>query len=528
MTEQKLEIIQYNQKQHYKEGVYKILGIKAIEQPSLVSYFTPVQYLVECKNGEFRYSMNGEIFRIEQNTKYATILTNIDQVQKLKWGTQNLQYTVKWCPIWEARIIINAGGEVNKNNLKIGKWVELSDNYCNISQVTHEGIYNNGLRNGKWITYFKENIICEGEYNLKGVEIGKWEHVHDRFSNNYQIIYQGEYKNGKKFGQWNIIDITTQNKLIIGGGFYGTEGEKIGKWTELHNNFVNFKTLNKYSCQILWKGYYRNGKKIGKWDIHYSKELKSVDNFESIGGGLYDETEQKQGIWIELLDNFSNCSQVRSFGEYNNGKTIGRWNIQFRDEKKDNFIIIGGGQYDDEGKQKGKWIELYHNFRSDIQLRFVGDYKEGIKQGFWGLQFRNYFHKDFPYCSGGTYDFGQKNGKWNELQYTWSFFSMYKQLHQFNFNQGIKLIAIPFIIRMASHQVGTRQIESVIIILRYIMLYYKQNSVAVTNLLSFQLYSFKQLFKIEHFPSVFQFILISLSNISDIYIVCKTYFIQKQ
>ncbi|CAK76178.1 unnamed protein product (macronuclear) [Paramecium tetraurelia] len=449
MTEQKLEIIQQNQKQHYKEGVYKILGIKEIEQPSRVSFFIPVQYL----HG-WRDTQNVRInqFR-EQNTKYATILTNIDQVQKLKWGTQNLQYTVKWCPIWEARIIINAGGEVDKNNLKIGKWVELSDNYCNISQVTHEGIYNNGLRIGKWVTYFKENIICEGEYNSKGVEIGNWVHVHDRFSNNYQIIYQGEYKNGKKFGQWNIIDISTQNKFVIGGGLYGTEGEKVGKWTELHNNFANFNSSNKYGCQILWKGNYRNGKKIGKWDILYSKELKFVDKYECIGGGLYDETELKKGIWVELSENFNNCSQVRSFGEYDNGKKIGRWNIQIRDEKKDNFITIGGGQYDDEGKQKGKWIELYQNFR---RCQKNNNFLATPNSDLWGI-IRKELNKDSGDCilgiffikifnignfqlvnllsSVGAYNFGQKNGKWMESDLQLNFTAVYWYLHQFNFNQ---------------------------------------------------------------------------------------------
>lgn len=55
MTEEKLNIINYNYRQPYKEGIYLIIGLKSVENSSKVSHFTKVKYYVECKNGEFIY-----------------------------------------------------------------------------------------------------------------------------------------------------------------------------------------------------------------------------------------------------------------------------------------------------------------------------------------------------------------------------------------------------------------------------------------------------------------------------------------
>ncbi|CAD8089899.1 unnamed protein product [Paramecium sonneborni] len=415
MTEQKPIIINYNQKQAYKEGIYLIIGIQSIENSFRVSHFTKKKYYVECKNGEFIYSKDGGLLRKEKIKKNSYIITTFDQLSSLKWGIEyEKQNMAKWCPIWDQKKL-NAGGYIKDDDCKIGKWIDLSENFSNISKVTHEGVYEDGIKIGRWVTIYSEKIIGEGIYNSKGMKKGKWVEIYQRFSDCCQITFHGEYREGKKFGLWEILHTTPKKKQIIGGGFYGFEEQKVGRWIEQHENFTNFIDSNQYNCQLLQRGNYQYGKKIGRWDILFSKDPISLQKFEIIGGGIYDENAQQQGIWFELSENFGKYSQIRSLGEYWNGKKYGRWNTQFRDYQATDFIKMVDGEYDNEGNQKGKWIELFENYRNDIQIIYTGEYKNGIKYGLWDMKKRNYFNKQFIYFAGGVYILGQKNGKWIEI-----------------------------------------------------------------------------------------------------------------
>ncbi|CAD8117663.1 unnamed protein product [Paramecium primaurelia] len=62
----------------------------------------------------------------------------------------------------------------------------------------------------------------------------------------------------------NLIQRVQQCKCISGGGSYDEEdGEiKIGKWIELKEGFSK-------DSQILYQGEYQNGKKLGRWEIMY-------------------------------------------------------------------------------------------------------------------------------------------------------------------------------------------------------------------------------------------------------------------
>ncbi|CAD8123140.1 unnamed protein product [Paramecium sonneborni] len=69
--------------------------------------------------------------------------------------------------------------------------------------------------------------------------------------------------------------------------------------------------------------------------------------------------EKKQGQWHELYQNYSKKFQVCEFGEYLNDQRIKQWKYSLGNEE------IGGGLYDDQGKQ-GQWIELANNFQVQI------------------------------------------------------------------------------------------------------------------------------------------------------------------
>ncbi|CAD8087580.1 unnamed protein product [Paramecium primaurelia] len=285
-----------------------------------------------------------------------------------------------WETKYEHKQIGGGSYDYGDEGIKVGRWIELSDGFYKYSQVTYNGEYKSGKKVGRW------DIKCEGKlmqpydmlkfsgggsYNNGGDEfkIGRWIELSDGFRWNSQISFEGEYINNTKIGRWNIF----------GGGFYDEDGNgfKIGRWIELSDEFWS-------GSQVTYNGEYKNGKKVGRWEIqHESKK---------IGGGFYDEEGYgiKIGRWIELNDEFWSSSQVTYNGEYKNGRKVGRWEIYQkkgnRDQKKE---YIGGGQYDERanGIKIGRWIELNDGFYDYSQVIHYGEYQNGTKIGRWQIQY---------------------------------------------------------------------------------------------------------------------------------------------
>ncbi|CAD8123452.1 unnamed protein product [Paramecium sonneborni] len=303
---------------------------------------------------------------------------------------------------WFGNIKIGGGSydEIG-NGMKIGKWIEYCDYFRDYSQLFFIGGYKNGSKIGKWDILFKrmnleqmQNIHIKqitsggGQYSIAGdgIKNGKWIEVIFEFTVNLQLTFNGEYKNGKKIGKW---DIWQRDNIInkfekIGGGLYsqGGDGFKIGKWIELSDQFKQFE-------QVSYSGVYKNGKKVGRWDIWY-KDCVTKKN-EQIGGGFYDEEGDgiKIGSWIELCEGFKKnqlfSKEITYNGEYKNDRKVGRWDIMYREWKKENFHQIGYGYYNESGDgiKIGKWMELSYWFYVDMQITYIGEYQNGKKVGAW-------------------------------------------------------------------------------------------------------------------------------------------------
>ncbi|CAD8181137.1 unnamed protein product [Paramecium pentaurelia] len=406
---------------------------------------------------------------------------------------QNDKRSGMWIYIYDNNII--GGGKYNEQGQKSGKWIELSDSFnCN-SQLTYYGEYKGGKKVGRWDIKYKNEPIGKnggGLYNEggQGIKIGSWVEVDDNFNDSSEITHNGKYKNGQKIGRWDI-HLNCQGLIKqIGGGLYDERGDghKVGKWIELSEGF--YKTY-----QIIFNGNYQNGKKVGQWDIYL--------NNEKIGGGLYDEMGEgkKIGRWIEVGVEFIDSFQITQNGEYKNGKKIGQWDIfqkntcgnhqirerlyneeglrsrfgrnnrirnsylqapfesEYKNIKKpqgqdthfdtkggmeiidsnlyitqigeyfkgqkvgkwDFFFInkegskeMGGGYYENYviDLKIGRWIE-FNDFNS--QITYVGEYKKGQKVGRWDT-YLNYFGNKL--IGGGSYDEGDegfKCGRWIEV-----------------------------------------------------------------------------------------------------------------
>ncbi|CAD8116043.1 unnamed protein product [Paramecium sonneborni] len=234
-----------------------------------------------------------------QNTR------NLEQVKHLRWhGSYVYQRKVgKWYASWKGQIL-KVGGFYNDEGLKTGEWIEFFENFWDKSQVTYVGEYKKGIKQGKWSTYqFAQKqkqltFIGEGYFDQFGIKQGFWFDLDRNFYDGRQLIYRGEYQYGLKQGRWDIyFQSFFDNRFkIIGGGKYDRNGNKNGKWVEEGENFWN-------GFQILEKGEYRNGIKIGLWES-FQKGYQD-DKYKLFGLGCYDKLSRKNGKWIEYHEKFS-------------------------------------------------------------------------------------------------------------------------------------------------------------------------------------------------------------------------------
>ncbi|CAD8081402.1 unnamed protein product [Paramecium primaurelia] len=259
------------------------------------------------------------------------------------------------------------------NEIKIGTWIEISNGFWRDQQITNKGLYKYGKKVGLWDIWYQINFgikkyfkIGDGSYDEEGDEIknGKWIELSDGFRDYSQIIHKGRYKNGKKIGRWRIywrFDKYHQ----IGGGQYDQEGNgmKIGDWIEESDGFWRHSF-------VTYNGKYQNGEKVGRWDTKL--------NTKQIGGGFYSEKGDgmKMGRWIELRRGFWRDLQVIYDGEYKNGNKVGRWDILFLRENEKEFTKIGGGSYEESGNgyKIGKWIDLSYDFEKQNQIIYCCEY----------------------------------------------------------------------------------------------------------------------------------------------------------
>ncbi|CAD8211459.1 unnamed protein product [Paramecium pentaurelia] len=275
----------------------------------------------------------------------------------------------------------------------------------------------------------------------QGVKIGKWIDIVNGIEYGSQVIYNGQYQNGKKIGRWVIYQksVSMQGKYQeIGGGLYDQEGQgvKIGKWIDISDGF-------KLNSQVIYVGGYKYGKKVGRWEIQCRKSKET--EFKKIGVGQYDEVGQevKIGQWIDIDGNYSDNSLVTYHGEYKNGIKVGRWDFWFNyNDLAEERKKIGGGSYDesDQGVKTGHWIDISEEFANSFQLTQNGEYKQGKKVSKWDIWFkeetdkRGFFFMDLNFknidfkidrnkkenkiIGGGQYDKqnqGFKVGLWIDL-----------------------------------------------------------------------------------------------------------------
>ncbi|CAD8085729.1 unnamed protein product [Paramecium primaurelia] len=370
------------------------------------------------------YSQNGL-----KNGRWSDLHDNYHEGNKVILNGEYLegQKVKKWNIVLKGTQI--GGGYYNEIGEKDGNWIELHNNFNENNQIIEQGQYKNGQRIGQWDFKQDGKIIGGGQYSLIGNKDGIWTELHNYYSKDNLICYQGQYQNGKKCNKWKILYKSEEESYqeIIGGGNYSENEIKIGGWIELHEYFSNFG-------QVVYEGIYSNGKKNQIWDIKF-RNISS--EFVVIGGGQYDSKGIKQGEWKELHPNFSFQTQIFYKGIYINGKKSGEWEIKLKQDEK-NLMALGGGLYDENQLKNGQWIDLYENFKNHCQVRYKGEYYKGKKQGTWQIKFReSTLSKIEIEIGNGDYDEnGIKTGEWVELDD--QFEDMEQIRYQGKYVEGIK------------------------------------------------------------------------------------------
>ncbi|CAD8208397.1 unnamed protein product [Paramecium octaurelia] len=295
------------------------------------------------------------------------------------------------------------GGFYDEQGSKHGLWIDVSDSFCKENQLTYQGEYNNGTKVGKWKILFNNQQIGGGYFNNQGQKIGKWVDLSSGYSIEAQIKFVGEYQNGKKQGLWDVLE----ENIFTGGGVQDVNGLKSRKWIELSDNSNDY-------IHIFYIGDYINGKKYGMWETTYRYNRES--NLEKICSGQFDEQGLKNGKWVELNESYNYNCQVILQGQYKHGIKIDRWNFMYRLDDDRGFTYIGEGFFDLEGQRQKQWIELWDKFEDKSQVIFKGIYQNNKKCGHWQTMFRCSCYDNFEVVGGGQYDDdGLKLGQWIEL-----------------------------------------------------------------------------------------------------------------
>ena len=263
---------------------------------------------------------------------------------------------------------------VEKRKLKIVKYNKKMQNNININLINYKSFTNkyiiyedNGI--GKEFNSINEKLIFEGEYK-HGKKNGKGK---DYFVNG-NLEFEGEYLNGKRNGK---------GKEFCYNGYKIFEGEYLngkkwnGKGYELTNIIYELKDgkgLIEY-----FKGEYKNGEINGKVKEYYKSGKLEFEgeylNGKKWNGKGYNNNNNQ--IIYELKDGkgyikeYNNFGRLLYEGEYLNGRRNGKGK-EYSDE---NGHLIFEGEFLD-GKRHGKGKE----FNIHSKLIFEGQYLYGNKR----------------------------------------------------------------------------------------------------------------------------------------------------
>jgi len=264
------------------------------------------------------------------------------------------------------------------------------------------------------ITEYKNGFIVSREKinrtDIKGLKQGVWK----EFWENGNVKTECFYNSGKKDGYFKEYDIKgnlinifkyVNDSLVVDS----KETKKLDVKTEYYPNGV-IKKQGSFKNDIpegVMREYSPEGKIINS---------KIYSNGIVIAEGIVDEKGLYQGYWKEFYES----GNIKSEGEYFNGKRKGNWKFYYEDGSIEQI-----GSYNYKGNKDGSWkwyyqsgkIKREENFKDGLEdglfkeydengkVIVQGEYVDGYEEGFW-------FYDIGEERVEGNYVGGNRDGIW--------------------------------------------------------------------------------------------------------------------
>eukprot|EP01083_Nonionella_stella_P162053 531604_1 len=313
-------------------------------------------------------------------------------------------------------------GEYVKTSFRQNKFNGPGICFSSSDAILFSGYFENGKQNGHGISWSsksgKQLKIYDGNWSS-----GKWSGFGTLFFDTGKPHYRGQWRNDKFHGQGVLFSRHSGNWMYNGnwadGEFTGEGKKRYGTTSYTKGMFVDGKE-NGYNVrykldtdQVLFKGYYKNGKANGKGILYLYKISGKV---------LYDgdwKNGQKNGSGILYYEDGANLK--RYGGEWKDGCRHGEGTDYGRDQRNytigtwyNNKLNGNGSQYVDghlsykgefkNTKKNGQGI-LYFPTAKTVKI-YEGGWKDGERHG----QGTCYFGESQRVQNVGTWRMGKAHG----------------------------------------------------------------------------------------------------------------------
>ncbi|GHB31576.1 toxin-antitoxin system YwqK family antitoxin [Mongoliitalea lutea] len=270
--------------------------------------------------------------------------------------------------------------------------------WLNPRQVKLEGQYQNGKREGQWVSFYDTGELLSREIYKDGRRDGPYREFfpqgdimvevdyrngephgpYTRFAGARLVAEKGTYDNGKKIGEW--ISYFPGTKSVESRQFFDNRGNRTGEWKFFYENGRTAR-IERYENDLptgTWEEFFPN-RRLSKRMI-YSIGVPVGEYIENHANGKISVKGQysngaKDGLWISYFPE----GTVYSAGEYRNDLKTGLWKYFNKIG-----ILIAEGEYS-LGSENGQWFYYYDGG----QLKSVGTYFLGFENGVWGLFYDN-------------------------------------------------------------------------------------------------------------------------------------------
>ncbi len=289
----------------------------------------------------------------------------------------------------------------------------------------------NGREEGMCYEYAEDStIITLLEYQMgflkkqekinRKDEQGRKQGVYKQFYDNAKLKSEAKYIDDKLDGF--VKEYSKDGSLISAEKF--ANGKKQENVPELAK--IDIKSIYFTNGRVKFSGGYKGDRPEG---IH--REYDTLGNVVAAkiyvdgyltGEGIIDEEGKQQGKWKEFHSN----GDVRSAGEYLEGKRIGEWQFFYTGN-----AVEQKGKYDKKGKAQGAWKWYHENglilreesyldgkqdgimteYSDSGNVITKGEYIDGKKDGPWMYQLNNYKEE-------GSYKGSERDGEWKQFYIT--------------------------------------------------------------------------------------------------------------